>query len=96
MKVVYTREALTDLDEIFSFIAANYPAISTAFERRLRTTIMRIGAWPQSAESVAERSGVRVVPLIRYPYKVFYRIVGSEVEILHIHHAARRAPWSEE
>jgi plasmid stabilization system protein ParE len=96
MKVVYTQEALNNLDGILAFIATNYPTISAAFERRLRAVVMRIGAWPESAEEVAERPGVRVVPLIRYPYKVFYRITGDAVEILYIHHAARRAPWEGE
>ncbi len=47
MKVVYTDEALRNLDEILSYIAANYPAISSSFEKRLRTVVARIGAWPQ-------------------------------------------------
>jgi plasmid stabilization system protein ParE len=58
--------------------------------------IARIGAWPESAEEVAERPGVRVVPLIRYPYKIFYRVTTEAVEILYIHHAARQAPWEGE
>jgi hypothetical protein len=33
--------------------------------------IARIGDWPDSAQEVAERPGVRTVPLIRYLYKVF-------------------------
>jgi len=93
MKVVYTDEALDNLDEILTYIGSNYPTISAAFEKRLRTVIARIGAWPDSAEQVAERPGVRAVPLIRYPYKVFYRITNEAVEILYIHHAARQAPW---
>jgi len=27
-----------------------------------------------------------------YPYKILYRVTADTVEILHIHHAARR-PW---
>jgi len=34
---------------------------------------------------------MRVVPLVRYPYKVFYRVSDQTVEILYIHHAARDA-----
>jgi hypothetical protein len=37
---------------------------------------------------------VRVVPLGRYPYKIFYRVTKDAVEILHVHHAARE-PWDE-
>lgn len=89
MKVVYTDEALRDLDEILTFIASNYPSISTAFQKRLGSIERRIGMWPMSAEEVTQRPGVRVVPLIRYPYKIFYRITSEAAEILHIHHAAR-------
>jgi plasmid stabilization system protein ParE len=35
---------------------------------------------------------MRVMPLVRYPFKIFYRIVGDTVRVLHIRHAARR-PW---
>jgi toxin ParE1/3/4 len=92
MKVVYTDEALDNLDGILAFIASNYPTVSVALEKRLQTVIARIGAWPESAEEVAERPGVRVVLLIRYPYKIFYRITTEAVEIIYIHHAARQAP----
>jgi plasmid stabilization system protein ParE len=66
MKVVYTGEALDNLDGILAYIARNYPTILAAFERRLRAVVVRIGAWPESAQEVAERPGVHVVPLIRY------------------------------
>ena len=93
MKVVYTGEALANLDAILQYISAHYPASYAQFEKRLRTVEARIGAWPESAQEVAECPDVRVVPLIRYPYKIFYRIEGGVVEILYIHHAARREPW---
>lgn len=89
MRVVYTTEALADLHGIFSYIAENHPAISEAFQNRFRAVIARIERWPESAQGVAERPGVRVVPLIRYPYKIFYQISGETIEILYVHHAAR-------
>jgi toxin ParE1/3/4 len=92
MKVVYTEDALRDLDEILTFIGAHYPAIASAFAGRLRMIERRIGRWPESAEEVEQRRGVRMVPFLRYPYKLFYRIGQEAVEILHIHHAARRDP----
>jgi toxin ParE1/3/4 len=94
MKVVLTDEALRDLDDILGFIALHYPTISLSFEKRLRTVLRRIGNWPQSAPEVEQRPSVRVVPLIRYPYKIFYRVTTEAVEVLHIHHAARE-PFGE-
>jgi len=96
MKVVYTDEALRDLDEILDYIASHYPAISSSFEKRLRTVVARIGEFPESAQRVEERPSVRVVPLIRYPYKIFYRVTPQAVEILYIHHASRLQPWEDE
>jgi toxin ParE1/3/4 len=96
MKVIYTDEALRDLDEILTFVGSNYPSIAAAFQQRLRSVERRIGEWPMSAEAVIQRPGVRVVPLIRYPYKIFYRITSEAVEILYIHHAARQGPKGEQ
>lgn len=95
MRVIYTDEALRDLDEILAFIASKYPTIMVAFESRLAVVVRRIGRWPKSAEEVEQRPGVHVVPLIRYPYKIFYRVADEAVEILHIHHAARKDPWDD-
>jgi toxin ParE1/3/4 len=89
MKVIYTDEALRDLDGILTFIRSRYPSILPAFEQRLRSIERRVGRWPMSAEEVSQRPGVRVVPFIRYPYKIFYRVTGETVEILHVHHAGR-------
>jgi toxin ParE1/3/4 len=89
MKVVFTAPALADLDEILAYTTENYPQLITALETRIRTTIARIREWPQSARIFEERPGVRVVPLARYPYRIFYRIDEDRIEILHIHHSSR-------
>jgi toxin ParE1/3/4 len=96
MEVVYTDEALRDLDEIMTFIAANYPTISVSFETHFRAVVARVGRWPRSAQKVDRRPGVRVVPLVRCPYKIFYRVTAATVVILHIHHAARQQPFEAE
>src|SRR4051812_47658808 len=66
MKVVYTDEASADLDGILAYTAANYPTVYEAFLRRLRSVILRIRMWPDSAREVDDQPGVRVVPLLRY------------------------------
>jgi toxin ParE1/3/4 len=35
---------------------------------------------------------IRVVPLVRYPFRIFYQVEQDHILILHIHHAARQ-PW---
>jgi toxin ParE1/3/4 len=57
--------------------------------------IEHIGRWPESARRSTKHAAVRVLLIGRYPDKVFYRVTAEAVEILHIHHAARR-PWDEQ
>jgi toxin ParE1/3/4 len=94
MKVVYTAAARSDLDEIGEWLSDHYPTIAPAVERRIHDVIARIAQWPQSARRAAKYTGVRVVPIGRYPYRIFYRVTADTIEILHIHHSARQ-PWDE-
>lgn len=77
MNVVVTEAALADLDDILAFVALHYPALAVPFEARIRAIVARIAEWPLSARTIEGRPGVRVVPLVRFPYKVFYRIVDG-------------------
>ena len=95
MKVVYTEEALRDLDAIADWLIVHYPTVAPAIERRIRSIVAHIARWPESSRRSAKRPGVRVALLGRYPYKIFYRVTDDTVQILHIHHAARQ-PWDEQ
>ena len=94
MKIVFSRQALTDLDEIASYysIHAN-PAIAAAVERRFRDVIDRIGRTPEAAPRVSQRSAVRAMTVLRYPFRIFYRVRGDAIDILHIRRTSR-APFS--
>jgi plasmid stabilization system protein ParE len=93
MKVVYTEEALKDLDAIADWLIVHYPAIAPVIERRIRSVVAHIARWPESSRGSAKRPGVRAVPLGRYPYKIFYRV--AEGTVLHIHHGAQQ-PWDDQ
>jgi plasmid stabilization system protein ParE len=91
MKLVYSRRALADLDQIKTYYAANAsPAIADAIGRRLENVVDRIRRVPEAAPRVSQRSQVRVAAVVRYPFRVFYRVRADEVDILHIRHTSRR------
>lgn len=94
MKVVYTEDAVRDLGEIADWLVLHYPTVAPAVERRIRAVAAQIASWPQSSRRAAGRPGVRVAPLGRYPYKIFYRVTSDTIEILHIRHASRRS-WDD-
>jgi toxin ParE1/3/4 len=70
-------------------------AVAAALETYIRATIARIAVMPQSGLRVPRRHGVRMVPLVRYPFKIFYSVAEDTVTILHIRHASRRS-WGGE
>jgi toxin ParE1/3/4 len=91
MKLVYSRQVLADLDAIATYYSASAsPAIARSIERRLVDVIERICSAPEAAPRVAQRSQVRAVAVIRYPFRIFYRVRSDTVEILHIRHTSRR------
>jgi plasmid stabilization system protein ParE len=93
MRVEYTRQSLADLRKIAADSRAFGDQVALAVELRILRVIAHIAKNPKAAAPVAERPGMRVVPLIRYPYKIFHRVLADRVKILHIRHTARK-PWT--
>ena len=87
--VRWTAAARADLNEILAYTDANYPRLTTNVELRIRAVILRVARLPRSARRVGRHSDIRVVPVLRYPFRIFYRVIGDDVEILHIHHTSR-------
>ncbi|HEV7599623.1 MAG TPA: type II toxin-antitoxin system RelE/ParE family toxin [Bradyrhizobium sp.] len=91
MKLVYSRRALADLDQITTYYSANAsPAIADAIGRRLENVIDRICRAPEAAPRLSQRSQLRVVAVVRYPFRIFYRMRDDAIDILHIRHTSRR------
>jgi toxin ParE1/3/4 len=93
MKLVLSRLALSELDDILAYIAERSPRGAAHVEARMRRAFDHIARHPEAAGRVAQRPTVRRLPLIRYPYVVYYEIGASEVTILRILHGARQQPW---
>jgi plasmid stabilization system protein ParE len=95
MTVEYSKRAVADLLSIAVYYEeAGAPGIGERITRCVDEVVARIITWPRSGKLVAEEHGLRVVPLVQFPYLLFYELTASGViQILHIRHAARR-PWS--
>ncbi len=65
MKVVYTEDALNDLDAIADWLIIHYPAVTPAFERGIRRAVANIAQWPESAPRWERYHGIRVTLLGR-------------------------------
>ena len=66
MNVEHSRRALADLEQIVAYCRhSQAPEAAKAPSERIHSAAARI------ARRVAQRKGVHVAPLIRYPYKIF-------------------------
>lgn len=96
MNVEFAPRATADLARIGARSRRVFgPAVAAALETFIRATIARLAVFPESGARLPLRPNVWVVPLVRYPFKIFYTFDRDTITILHIRHSARRA-WEEE
>ena len=93
MRARYSKRALAELDAILSNIRASNPAAAQHFSQRVEQIGERLRRFPYGCQEVSERPGIRRVPLVRYPYLIFYKVTANEVVVLRIIHGARKEPW---
>jgi len=92
--VVFTQGARADLDDILAYTQRYFPRQLTELEQRFGAVIARIERHPKSAPALLQHRDVRIVPLVRFPFKILFREIPNGVEILHVHHSARNVPLS--
>ena len=80
MRVVYAPRAAADLREIgVQSRRAFGAAVAAALETYVRATVARIAVMPESGQRLPARPVVRVVPLVRYPFKICAPTMGRVV-----------------
>jgi toxin ParE1/3/4 len=90
VRVRYSPRAVKDLTEIADYLVGRSPQGARAVEAAIRTTVALIADFPGCGRHVAQRPTVRVIPVTRYPYLIFYTVADDAVVVLHIRHAARK------
>lgn len=91
MRVRYTPEAFADRERIFEYLRERSPSGARNVMASIRDAVKLLRDQPYSGYKTDDPD-VRVRFVIRYPYKIFYRVRDDVVEIAHIRHTSRR-PW---
>jgi toxin ParE1/3/4 len=91
MRVEYSKRAIADLRRIVTYYArSGNPAVADRIGARIEEVVAQIARSPLSGRYVVQRPGVRVALLVSYRYKIFYRVAGDTIRIIHIRHTSRR------
>jgi len=91
MKVRYSPRALAQLEEIHEYIARRNRSAAISVVARIQSLCVTLGEFPGMG-AATDQPGVRMAPVVRYPYLIFYAVIteSSEVRILRIRHGRRR------
>jgi len=93
-EIIWSPEALADLDAIREFIARDAPRSATRFIQRIFDRVEQLKHFPTSGRMVPElgRANFREISVKRY--RIIYRIREEQlVEIVTVYHGARLLDW---
>ncbi len=82
--------AVMDREAIFDFIARDKPLAAIDLDKRIKHTAEQLQTYPRLGKS-GRVKGTRVL-VIHPNYLLMYRLIGDDVEVLRVKHAARQWP----
>ena len=88
MALKWTKTALRTIDEIAQYIGQDNPTRATSFVKELRQNTEKLDSFPGMGRA-GRVHGTREL-VIHKNYIAVYRVRGGDVEILRIHHVARK------
>ena len=89
-EVVWTEPALSDLDAIADHIALDKPSAARALVARVFDHVAQLAEFPGSGSRPRELRDGRYRQIVEPPCRVFYRLAGSQVVILHVMRSEQR------
>lgn len=88
-RITWTEQALDDLDAVCLFIARDAPRYAEAFAGRVFRATERLAQFPRSGRVVPEIGRDDIREIVVQHYRVIYRYLPDEAQILTVHHGAR-------
>lgn len=80
--VRWTERAVSDLENIKSFISRDSPSYALVVVRKLFDAVDQLRTFPDSGRVVPERADPNLRELVRPPYRIVYRCSDDLVEVL--------------
>jgi len=92
MKIIWTREAINNLIEIEDFISQNNPERAVEFIDYLVEQTKYLKSTPNMGRVVPEISNPDIRELIVKNYRIVYRLIDGEIQIVTVFESHRRLP----
>lgn len=93
MKIVWTEEAIDDLEEILAYYYLEAgPATAKAVQNRIVSQIEGLANFPERIRKSDRLPGARELVINRLPYIVFVKLLRDSLIVLNVVHTARKFP----
>ncbi|MGV7197319.1 type II toxin-antitoxin system RelE/ParE family toxin [Xanthomonas axonopodis] len=88
-EIVWSEPALADLDAIADYIALEDAAAAAALVRRVFAHVEQLAEHPESGSRPQELKRSRYRQIVEPPCRVFYRVDGHRVVVVHVMRSER-------
>ena len=88
-QIIWSEPALHDLDAIADYIALDNPSAAQALVRRVFQYIDNLATHPEMGAKLPEPEAWRYRQIVEPPCRIFYRLQGEIVYIVHVMRAGR-------
>jgi toxin ParE1/3/4 len=89
MKVVFTRPAVSELEQIARHVERDNPAAAERLVLEIRSRCLGLSDGPERGRVVGRRRGVEIRRLVYRPYLIFYSVRVDAVRIHRVIHGSR-------
>ena len=89
-EVRWTPQALDDLEAICLFIARDSADMACIFAQRAFAATDRLALFPSSGRVVPEVSNPSFREIVLGNYRLIYRLVSGDAQVITVHHGARQ------
>ena len=93
MRILWTDEALDDLEEILAYYYLEAsPRTAVAVERRIIGEIESLPPYPERIRESDRVPGARELVVTKLPYVVFVQVLEDAIVVLNVVHTKRKFP----
>ncbi len=92
MRVLWTENAIDHLSHIYDYIAFNSPTYARRMIDRITRRSEQIAENAYSGRKVPEYDARDIREVIEKPYRIIYRIMSDQIDVIAVVHGARLMP----
>ena len=89
-KIVWADPAIQDLDTIAEYIALDKPDAARKLVGRVFAAVERLARFPKLGRPPGELRGLPYRELVVPPCRIFYRVEGQVIYVVHVSRAEQR------